>query len=55
MARFTRPLLGDWGLSITWIYVRRRSLAPCIPMHVINGAYDFILLPILFRSFFPAG
>ncbi len=47
--------IGLWSLIITWVYVRRRNLAPCVLMHVLNDAYAFILLPALFPSFFGVG
>lgn len=41
-----------WSLVVTGLYVWRRNLWPCILMHVLNDAYAFILLPLLFPSFF---
>ena len=39
--------IGVWSLLITWIYVRRRTLVPCIVMHVLNDLFAFVLMPIL--------
>lgn len=47
--------IGLWSVIVTWLYVRRRNLWPCILMHVLNDAYAFILLPTLFPSFFGGG
>lgn len=44
--------IGLWSLIVTWLYVWRRNLWPCILMHVLNDAYAFILLPLLFPLFF---
>jgi len=37
--------IGFWSLIITVLYVKRRSLAACMVMHILNDAYAFLLLP----------
>ncbi len=39
--------IGAWSLIVTALYLRRRSLLPCIIMHVLNDAWAFLLLPML--------
>jgi membrane protease YdiL (CAAX protease family) len=44
--------IGAWALIVTWLYVRRRSLAACMIMHILNDGYAFILLPYFFGQYF---
>lgn len=39
--------IGVWSLLVTWLYVRRRTLVPCIVMHVLNDLFAFVLMPFL--------
>jgi hypothetical protein len=32
---------------VTWLYVRRCTVVPCIVMHVLNDLFAFVLMPIL--------
>ncbi len=41
--------IGVWSLIVTVLYVRRRNLPACMLMHLLNDAYAFILLPLLFQ------
>lgn len=42
--------IGVWSIIVTALYVKRRNLPACILMHILNDAYAFILLPMLFAS-----
>ena len=46
--------IGLWSIVITALYVWRRSLPACMLMHILNDAYAFILLPMLFLEYLPA-
>ncbi len=41
--------IGVWSIVITVLYVKRRNLYACMLMHILNDAYAFLLLPIIFR------
>lgn len=43
--------IGVWSLIVTLLYVKRRNLPACILMHILNDAYAFILLPMLFAQY----
>lgn len=40
--------IGVWTIIVTVLYVKRRNLPACMLMHILNDAYAFILLPMLF-------
>lgn len=46
--------IGAWSLVVTFVYMRRRSLAPCILMHTLNDAFAFIVVPMFFLAAAPA-
>ncbi|HXF86240.1 MAG TPA: type II CAAX endopeptidase family protein [Anaerolineales bacterium] len=43
--------IGIWSLIVTLLYVKRRNLPACMLMHILNDAYAFILLPMLFAQY----
>lgn len=45
--------VGVWSIVITILYVKRRNLLACMLMHILNDAYAFILLPMLFAQYLP--
>ncbi len=45
--------IGVWSIIVTILYVKRRNLPACMLMHVLNDAYAFILLPMLFAQNLP--
>lgn len=40
--------IGAWSIVVTLLYVWRRNLPACMLMHILNDAYAFLLLPMLF-------
>jgi len=42
--------IGAFSLVVTGLYVRRRSLAACVVMHVCNNLFAYILAPLLFGA-----
>ncbi|WP_299029408.1 type II CAAX endopeptidase family protein [uncultured Thermanaerothrix sp.] len=45
--------IGVWSIVVTLLYVKRRNLPACILMHILNDAYAFILLPMMFAQYLP--
>jgi membrane protease YdiL (CAAX protease family) len=45
--------IGVWSIVVTILYVKRRNLPACMLMHILNDAYAFILLPMLFAQYLP--
>lgn len=45
--------IGVWRGIVTVLYVKRRNLAACMLMHILNDAYAFILLPMVFARYLP--
>jgi uncharacterized protein len=41
--------IGAWSLVVTGLYLWKRSLMPCIVMHVLNDLFAFVLIPALYR------
>jgi membrane protease YdiL (CAAX protease family) len=45
--------IGFWSAIVTLLYVWRRNLPACMLMHVLNDAFAFIVLPMLFAQHLP--
>ncbi len=45
--------IGVWSIIVTILYIKRRNLPACMLMHILNDAYAFILLPMLFAQYLP--
>lgn len=45
--------IGVWSIVVTLLYVKRRNLPACMLMHILNDAYAFILLPMVFAQYLP--
>jgi membrane protease YdiL (CAAX protease family) len=45
--------IGVWSVIVTVLYVKRRNLLACMLMHILNDAYAFILMPMLFAQYLP--